>query len=361
MFAYRTIVLTMAGIAGKRAIAVFCQALALAGLVAVGWSLAAAQALGQESSFAAGRQTSVETPPGAVADAPPAAVPSAWGPSLDWSPHKPSLPVEPDFFVNVDLALVFPHLNSHLIAPVALGHSGLTRLVDLRNAPLNITMSPFIQLTAFRLEPGYGQISVSYRLLAADGSDLQPAFDPAGAALAAVRTRLNLQTFDVDYIRDDCHLGWGTVLSWHVGARLEIVFFDTSAQTAVSFEHASNYCFAAGAHAGFTVSRELSDGFGLFGRFDGALLGAYNTNQNFAATIQTPQNGALSGTANQEQSQFSPSLAVQVGVSWVPTWLPSSRVRAGYQFDQWYNIGRADASRGNLNAHSLFAGWEWYF
>ena len=361
MFAQRTIVLTTAGIAGTRAKCVFWRALAFAALVALGWSLASARAHGQESSFAAGRQTSVETPPPAVADAPPPAASTAWGPSLDWSPHKPSLPVEADFFVNAELALVFPHLSSQLISPVPLGDSGLNRLVDLRNAPLNATLSPLIQLTAFRLEPGYGQIAVTYRLLAADGRDLQPAFDPAGAALAAVRTRLNLQTFDLDYIGDDCHLGWGTVLSWHVGARLEIVFFDTSAQTAVSFEHASNYCFAAGSHAGFTVSREISDGFGLFGRFDGALLGAYDTNQSFAATIQTPQNGALSDTANQEQSQFSPSLAVQVGVSWVPTWLPSSHFRGGYEFDQWYNIGRADASRGNLNAHSLFAGWEWNF
>src|SRR5262249_34543589 len=153
-----------------------------------------------------------------------------------------------------------------------------TRTVALGNANLNATVSPLIQIGAFRFGPGYPELAINYRFLATEGNELRPAFGEPGVAV--LRSRLNLQTFDLDYIRNGCLLGWGTVLSWDVGARLQVVFFDTQAQTASSFQTGRNYFFGAGPHGGFGLTKALPNGMELFGRFDTALVIGYNTVQN---------------------------------------------------------------------------------
>jgi hypothetical protein len=340
-------------------LAAISQAGVFAALLVLCWNVAVKPGFGQEASLPVLPERAVVVLPPPFSGAPEApAVPSAWGPSPDWSPHKPGLPVEPDCYVNAEVALVFPHLNSLLTAPVSLGDNG-PATVALRNARLNPTASALMQLGAFRFGPGYAELAVSYRILATEGTDLLPASDESGAAV--LRSRLNLQTFSLDYIRNDCPLGWDTVLSWQVGARLQVVYFDTQAQTAASFEQARNYFFGAGPHAGFTLARALASGLELFTHFDAAMLGGYNTAQNFVVTSQETPNGILSGSNSQQESQFAPSLAVQAGLCWTPTRLPSSHVQGGYQFEQWYNLGRVEASRGDLSSHGVFVSWEWDF
>src|SRR5207247_1215446 len=127
-----------------------------------------------------------------------------------------------------------PHLSSLLAAPVGLGEEGPTTALALRNARLNPTVAPLLQLGAFRFGPGYGELAFSYRFMATDGSELIPAIDGSGAT--ALRSRLNLQTFSFDYLRNDCHLGSDAVLGWEVGVRVQVAFFDTQAQTVASYE-----------------------------------------------------------------------------------------------------------------------------
>jgi hypothetical protein len=271
-------------------------------------------------------------------------------------PYSPGLSLEADCFAKAEVALVFPHLSSLLTAPVGLGENGPITTVALRNARLNATVSPLFQVGALRFGPGYPELAITYHFLATDGTDFMPAFGEPGPAL--IRSRLNLQTFSLDYIRKACHIGWDTLLSWEVGPRVQIVFFDTQAQTAASFEQARNYFFGAGLHAGCSLNKALPSGMGLFGHFDAAMLGGYNTAQNFVVGVHDPLLGAVSGSASHEQSQFSPSLAVQAGLSWTPTRLPCLQLRGGYQFEQWYNLGRVRNSRGDLNAQGLFLGCE---
>jgi hypothetical protein len=328
-----------------------------AALLMLCWAVAVGPAFGQEAAPPAQPKTAAPSSPSVSGD-PAAPAAPAWGPSLDWSPHKPHLEVEPDCFVNADIALVFPHLGSLLTGPVIL-ENGTVTTVALRNARLDATVSPRFQLGALRFGPGYGEVAVGYHFLATEGTAQIPAFDASGAA--TVRSRLNLQTFDLDYLRNDCPLWWDAALSWYVGARLQIVFFDTQAQSAATYQQARNYFFGAGFHGGFTVTRPVSEGWQLFGRFDAGLLGGYNTVQNFVVRTTDPQNGTLAGEGNQEQSQFAPSLTAQAGLSWTPAGMPRLCVWGGYQFEQWYNLGRVKDSRGDLSTHGLFLSGEWNF
>jgi hypothetical protein len=325
-----------------------------AALAVLGWGNSPGTAFGQEAPRPVRLDAPTATAP-ATAGTETRDVP-AWGPGLEWSPHKPGLVIEPDCFVDAEVAVVFPHLSSVLTAPVNLGGNVPAQLVAVRNARLDPTVAPLIQVGAFRFGPGYGELALSYRLFGTSGEDAFPGAD--GAPAARVHSRLNFQTFALDYLRNDCPLGDNLSLSWDVGLRLEVVFFDTQVQTADSFLQARNYFFGAGPHAGVGVTRLLSAGLGVYARCDAALVVGYNTTQDFAATTLDPVNGPLSGSATQQQTQLSPSVALQTGLSWTPEALPRARLRVGYQFEQWYNLGRVSSSRGDLNAHELFLNGE---
>jgi hypothetical protein len=272
---------------------------------------------------------------------------------------NPGLPVEPDAFVQVETAVVFPHLSSLLTAPVQLGTNGPTTTIALRNAHLDATVSPLFQFGALCFGPGYGEIAFSYRFLSTDGSDIVPAFDGPGSAMR--RSRLDMQLFSLDYIRNDCCLGPNTMLSWDVGARLQIVFFDTQEQTLLSYQQASNYFIGAGPEAALSLRHSLSSEMSLFTRFDTAMVLGYNTPQNFTAATTDPVAGPLSGITSQQQTQLSPTFKVQAGITWTPLEFPACHWRAGYQFEQWYNLGRVANSRGDLNAQGVFLSCELSF
>jgi len=277
--------------------------------------------------------------------------PPAGGPTLEWPPYKPGLVIESDCFADTEIALVFPHLSSRLTALVPLGPDRPSTLLSLQNAHLDPTASLFLQLGGFRFGPGYGELALSYRLMAADGTDVLP-FEPH------LRSRLNFQAFCLDYLHNDCPLPYDLRLSWDVGGRLQVVFFDTQAQSDFAFAQARNYFFGAGPHAGVGLTRMLSPGFGVYGRAEAALIVGYNTAQNFTLTTTDLFNRILSGSASQQQTQLSPSVAVQTGLTWTPDWLPAARLRSGYQFEQYYDLGHVASSRGNLNAHGLFLNLE---
>src|SRR5262249_43325843 len=151
--------------------------------------LSSGSTLGQEASLPV--QVQKPTPPSAL-PGPSCSAPRRWGPSLDWSPRQPELPVDSDCFVSAEIALVFPQLSSVLSAPVTLGGTEPARPVRLENTHLNTTVSPLFQLGAFRFGPCYGELAISYQFVATDGNGSSVG-DGGGAAHA--RSRLNLQAF----------------------------------------------------------------------------------------------------------------------------------------------------------------------
>jgi hypothetical protein len=227
--------------------------------------------------------------------------------------------------------------------------------VALRNTHLDATLSPFLQFGAFRFGPGYGELAIGYRFLATEGGEIFHLFDGLGPV--QLRSRLNLQTISLDYLCRDCPLGYDTLLSWDAGARLQVIFFDTRLETAAAAQHASNYFFGAGPRGGVTLTRDLSGGLSLFGRVETALVVGYNTVQKFSLLIQNPA-GPLFGTASQQRTDLSPSFAVQLGLTFTPAWLSNGRLKGGYQFEQWYSLGRVGGSVGDLETHGFFARCE---
>jgi hypothetical protein len=179
--------------------------------------------------------------------------------------------------------------------------------------------------------------------------------------LTSLHSRLNLQTFSIDYTRNDCRLGPETLFSWEVGAELQVVFFDTQELGTEMFAHARNYFFGAGPHAGFSLTEALGEGLSCFARVNAALVVGYNTVQDFDVVLRSPARGVLSGSASQQETKISPTFSIQAGLEWCPSWLPGCHCRGGYQFEQWYNLGRVGGSSGDLYTHGLFLGCELSF
>ena len=219
--------------------------------------------------------------------------------------HGPPLYTEADMYAGFEATLLAPHLHSALTALVPLGTG--SRLVILQNARLETTVSPRFELGMFRTPDSLGEIVLGYRFLVSDGEDITPG--PTIPELAARRSRLDLQMFDLDYACN-CHdLGPDTRLRWDVGGRFQVAFFDTKTQSAVSAMQANNDFFGAGPHAGCSVTQAVGDGLSFFGRFDAAVVYGYNTSQHFAVSTINPANRVATafGTFDDEESAFSPS------------------------------------------------------
>jgi hypothetical protein len=265
--------------------------------------------------------------------------------------------VEPDMFAGVEAAVVYPHLHSDLIGLVPL--TGRNQLVQLQNARLETTVSPKLELGMFRSADSLGEMVLAYRFLTSNGRDAL--FDPLTGGVTLRRSRLNFQSFDLDFACDIHEFGPGTSLRCEAGARLQIVFFDTKSESAILSQQASNYFFGAGPHAELTLTKRLNDQLSLFSAVDLAVIYGYNTDQNFAVTTIDPVIGTLFGASAQEQSAFSPSCRVQVGVAWCPAWSPNCQLGCGYQFEQWVNLGRVGSSVGSLSTQGFFLNCEWGF
>jgi len=281
---------------------------------------------------------------------------SAECPELPPGPWSTGREVEPDWFASVDIAIVRPRLDSFLTGQVVLGND--TTTVGLRNAALGTTVSPQIQLGAFRQGPGSLELLFTYRFLVSEGRDLT--FSPADG-LTQRRSRANLQLFRLDLARDECWLGTETVLRWEAGLHLLAVFFDTETRGARAYLSGTNTFYGLGPRAGVSVARSVVASWGVFARVDGGLALGYNTTQRFVTTRRDADGDFNSGQADQEESNLGPSIQVQAGAEWKPNWAAGSRMRAGYQFDEWFNIGKDRASRGDLQAQGLFLSFEHSF
>src|SRR5262249_55326364 len=135
-------------------------------------------------------------------------------------------PVEaPGWFGAVEIDIVKAHVNNNLASMVSFGSLGLDT-VQLPGASLDAAV-------ARQIDPGYpfadglGGVLFSYRTLSTDGHATILDFDPLGDGV--LRSRLDLDVFDFDYVTPTLPLGRRFDLRARVGVRLADVFFDSHA------------------------------------------------------------------------------------------------------------------------------------
>ncbi len=271
-----------------------------------------------------------------------------------WGPYEaPSAP--PGLFLDVELQFLSPILKNHLNSDQPLGSVGS---VTVPSASLPWTVSPKFEL-GYHLPDAQGLFAASYRFLVAEGT-ATPTID--GAAFN-VRTRVNLNTFDLDYGTNPYVFSPRYELSYRIGARVSDIFFDSRVQGDVLTRQASNDFTGAGPHARVDLNRQIGflPGLGLFGRADGSVL-IGQIHQRFREDDTNPDGTVTTSVLTRTRTQSVPVLLFQLGLSYTPTFTKNLHFAAGYQYEHYWYLGQfgldANAnfsrSRGELSAQGLF-------
>lgn len=330
--------------------------LAAAGLLA-GWGAAQAQPLPPAPApvpapLPVPAATPLPGPPpalGAPVPAPFPAPPPPPPPPIDhpFPPAGGSLaPPDSGAFFDVELDFLKPHLKNQLSGTVTFP-GGSTDTFQTPAVSLPWTVAPRFEV-GYNFGDDFGSLSAAYRFLVSQGNgtvtDARGTFD--------VRSRLSLDQFDFDYTSGRFSPAPFLDLKYRIGARLADVYFDDRADDGVLLQKASNNFLGAGPHFGLDADRRIGlvPGLALFGRADGAIL---------IGEIQQRFSEGLDGTTffgddERRRTETVPTLTFQAGLSYTPPRMDFIHFTAGYQFEQWWNIGQLGASRGELTDQGFF-------
>jgi hypothetical protein len=246
-----------------------------------------------------------------------------------------------------------------LQAVVPVTSAGPNPLVAPPSAGLNWTVSPRFEV-GYRMPNAPRLFALSYRFLVSDGS----ATEPLGDSLAAVRTRLSLNEITMDYGSLLIPLAPRWDAQWRFGIQVATVYFDSRADLPSLFEQASNYFYGAGPHGRLDLYRRLAavPGLSLFGRLDGVVL-AGQIEQRYRFGITDAEGNTFNGSLFQRRTEAVPVLTVQAGLSYTPPRLPRLHLSTGYQFQDYWSLGRfheaPDAApgvtaNGELITHAIY-------
>jgi hypothetical protein len=258
-----------------------------------------------------------------------------------------------------DLLLTAPHLKNRLsgtvplaaISPAGLALVGTTASVQLPGAELDWTVSGHLE-AGYRFPEGAGEVLLGYRWLVTDGRSTDADADIAGAS---VRTRLDVDLWDLVYASREISLEPALAMKWRVGVRLGHVYFDNGVEDPALAARTSNSFLGAGPVAALELHRRICTvpGLDAFARLVGAaLLG--RVKQSFEETIALAGVPLAGGAATQTGSQTAPILHAQVGLGYRPPgWDDRLRFALGYDFEEWWFVGRLGDSRADLTTHGI--------
>ena len=264
------------------------------------------------------------------------------------------------WFAALSLEVVAPALKQYLQGDVTLGADTVT--VVAPRTDLAWTAAPRLE-AGYRFGAGIGELLVNYRPLAAEGR--RDTVAPDGGPGRA-RTRLDFQLFILDYASPEFSLCPLWDMKTFVGVCMPTFYFDNRVIGAQSSLRTSNQYFGAGPHLGMEFWRKMPwHGLEAYARFDGMLTVGKN-HQVYSASVPSPDGGQLEGEAGLRKVRESPSLRSAVGLSYVPPFISSRRLRfdLGYAIERWWYVGQTSVdgfptSRGEVTVQGLFVRGEW--
>lgn len=251
-------------------------------------------------------------------------------------------------FFTLDLGAIKPNLSQNLFSDVTLSN-GRVVPVNVPTTDLDWAVQPHLEL-GYRLGNGLGGFSVSWRMLATDGNGNGSLY----GLDSSIKTRLNLQQGDFDYIAPLFRPSRHWDVHYRVGGRILNVYSDSTQSNALAYQHSSNNMFGGGPHAYIEGSRRVErvPGLAAFFGLDGAVI-VGNINQNFNATEYLPQ-GQVMGSSSQFKVMSVPQLVFQTGLSFTPKRAPFTKYSIGYQLEQIWDLGQVNGSSVTLGDMGVF-------
>jgi hypothetical protein len=283
---------------------------------------------------------------------------------LDPLLDRPEAPLPGPYF-NTEASVVGVHLRNQLTNTVVINPTR-TDTVRFPGNQLSTTVTPRFEL-GYRFPDGWGGIQLGYRFLATQGSDTLT----TGNGDAAQHGRFVANLVDLDYVSREFSLGPDWEMRWAIGVRAGFLYFDSrlhflSPATdpgTVLAQAETNMLRFYGAHGLLELDRRLAvPGLALFGRMEA--VGAWGRiKQTFTEDLVPAPDGSVPpfGLARHDTSVGIPMLNMQVGLSYTLPGRSHTRFLIGYQYEVWWQIGRVENSRGQLDDQGLFLRAEFNF
>ncbi len=303
-------------------------------------------------------------PPGFVPAAPPGVpapltVPPAPGPAPMPDPGRDGwatigLPSKPEgLFLNVEVDVVRPSVHNKLSGTVVFP-SGMTDTLHVPQSSLTWTASPDFEI-GYRLADSLGDFLFGYRFIVNEGRSNDRATFAGFVEPASIRSRLDVNEFDLDYVTATYSPLPRYDLKFRFGARAVTVYLDSQASNAFDFQESSSYFTGAGPSATLDFERRFRDlpELGLFVRTDGAVL-IGRVQQKFRETLSDVTGATESAFFDARKTQTSEQLRLQVGFIYHPFGIGNDRLRiaGGYQFERWWGVGKINGSVAPANVSS---------
>jgi hypothetical protein len=271
----------------------------------------------------------------------------------------------PYFHFETDILAV--HLRNQFIDSNLVVNSSRIDTIQFPGNRLYATLAPRFDF-GYALPDGFGSLQLGYRFLTTEGSDVvkpdQSSLADPLPGHAGQHGRLRFDLVDADYISREFSLGPCWEMRWGAGLRFYRLYFDSS----LTFidpasdpgtplvQSEANSLWGLNAHGLLEVDwRTPIRGLAVFGRAEGSAGYARITQTATEALVAAPD-GSIPGLVRDRltSSVGIPTLAEEVGLSYtVPRW-NCSRILAGYQYETWWQIGRLNNSRGQLDVQGLF-------
>jgi hypothetical protein len=250
------------------------------------------------------------------------------------------------WFAGLDLGILKGHVKNQLMTAVQNPVTGNADQVGVPSAALNWTVSPRVEV-GYRLPSGFGEVALSYRGLATQGSQSVGGTDIP----TRLSSHLDINQIDLDYGNWEFSLWPHWDMHWRVGLRYAYVYFDARADqpfdlaaaagSGVFQARTTNSYVGIGPHSGLDLWRRFgTDGlaFGVQSEFS-LLVGRIRQQFIEATTTRGPDGQPLVGALSVGSSQAVPVLAVQAGFRWQPPRYPNAHLYLGYRYEYWWEVG----------------------
>jgi hypothetical protein len=166
-------------------------------------------------------------------------------------------------------------------------------------------------------------------------------------------------------------------MRWRVGGRLAYLYYDVlqtqGAGIAVPGSgilqtRATDMFSGFGPHVTLELTRRLwHPDWSLFGKFDFASIFGRIKQDTKEIALDPASGGAAFGESPLSSSQTTPYITGLFGVNWRPSEWPNVDFSAGYQIEEWWNVGRLsltqgfDRSRGNLTMNGFVVRFQFNY
>ncbi len=266
---------------------------------------------------------------------------------------------QPGFYVNSEVQYLFDiRVRNQLSVPVTSPVTGGTDIVGFPGNQIDMTVMPRFEI-GYRLPDGWGALEFDFRFLSTQGSN--SVAGPTGPGV--LDGRLDTTVLDFGYASQEFSLGPQWDMRWGAGARMATIYFNNNLTLAdgapapgdVLFQSDTNSMRAYGAYGNLEIGRRLAGipGLTVSGKVEFADM--YGRIKQTASEVLVGNDGSPTGSFYRQDGGVGPPMfSFRTGVTWNPPSWRNVSLQAGYSYETWFDVGRLNDSRAQLDMQGFY-------